>query len=86
MPLRDELRQAVRAAWDTPDGNQLRDQLSNMETTDGYADCLHRAMMNGGGANAYKQCAIQTGVGNAIRSAWGKPPRSSARMPNVVRL
>jgi len=74
------ISRAVRDAWNTDEGQRMREELS--ADAGSYGACLRRVMESGGGKRGYADCARRTGIGSAFASVWGSS-RTYARPPMV---
>lgn len=68
---RQELARAIRSFWESPEGMQLREALSEAAYMTGYAQEVQAIMESI--APQLKDAAKRTGIAQAYRSVWGKP-------------
>jgi len=80
--LAKTISHAVREAWNSDEGQRLREELSADAVS--YGACLRRVMESGGGARGYKDCARRSGVGMAFASVWGSSKAYGRPMVEVV--
>lgn len=72
--VRENLRKAVRSAWDVPEAEPLRTALASQAYGTGFAKCLEDHMKRGtAGKAAFEACAEKAGLKRAYKGAWGKP-------------
>jgi len=80
--LAKRLSQAARDAWNSEEGQRIREELS--ADAGSYGACLRRVMESGGGARGYKDCARRSGIGMAFASVWGSSKAYGRPMVEVV--
>jgi hypothetical protein len=80
--LARRLSQASREAWNSEEGQRIREELS--ADTASYAACLRRVMESGGGSRGYKDCARRSGIGMAFASVWGSSKAYGRPMVEVM--
>jgi len=80
--LAKRLSQAAREAWNSDEGQRMREELSADSAS--YGACLRRVMESGGGARGYKDCARRSGIGTAFASVWGSTRAYGRPMVEVV--
>jgi hypothetical protein len=71
--IRSLLRIAVRGVWDTPEGVELKDALSDAANRSRYADRLKDEAKALQLSIRYSKAAEDTGIGKIYKQVYGKP-------------
>jgi hypothetical protein len=71
--IRSMLRIAVRGVWDTPEGFELKDALSDAAARSQYADKLAKEAEAVQLAMRYSKVAKDVGIGKVYKQVYGKP-------------
>ena len=71
--IRSMLRIAVRGVWDSPEGFELKDALTDAAYRSKYADRLKDEAKALQLAVRYGKVAEDTGIGKAYKQVYGKP-------------
>lgn len=71
-PIASQLSSAVKGAWESPEGMQLREQLSSQAYSSGFASCLSSgARRNEAFSEVVKRCMAQSGYAMDEAQDWG---------------
>jgi hypothetical protein len=71
--IRSMLRIAVRGVWDTPEGIELKDALTDAAARSQYSDKLAKEAEAVQLAMRYSKVAKDVGIGKIYKQVYGKP-------------